>query len=261
MHKSEHSSNHIEFLLNNIYSEYGGYQTKALFGNKSFKKEIKDFERSKKIPSDVDWLAGHIDPLNAARIIYKYHSKNTIKNFFLERKKRAEFNFDKTIGGFEVFSMVRNPMDNILSGLNWFNNVYSWGEDKFYNHHLPDLQKMSFYLSRQDKSIPDILSKILNLGMLNNQSKIIAPNLIVTPDKKTAITAIKQFQYIGRLENFSEMIKKITYPGNNFDLLRSNITTEKLYTLDDISGSLKNFLYEKMKPDLILYETVCEYFG
>jgi hypothetical protein len=59
----------------------------------------------------------------------------------------------------------------------------------------------------------------------------------------------------------SQMIRKVTYPTNDFRLFHGNSTTNKHYSLDDLQGPLKDFIYDKMKADFLLYEAVEEYFG
>ena len=102
---------------------------------------------------------------------------------------------------------------------------------------------------------------VLNLNILNSQSGVIAPGLLLEPTKDKALDEIKRFQYIGRLENLSQMIQKITYSSNDFSPFHSNLTTSKYYLLDDLQGSLKDFVYDKMKADFLLYEAVQEHFG
>jgi hypothetical protein len=122
------------------------------------------------------------------------------------------------------------------------------------------MAKISFYVSKIEKTNPGILSTILNLGILNTQSQMIAPDLLIDQSKATAISAVKRFKYIGKLNKIEGLIRKITYSENSFPIFHSNSTANKYFSIDDLQGNLKDFLYKRMKPDFLLYEAVSEYF-
>ena len=156
-------------------------------------------------------------------------------------------------------SIVRSPWENLVSGLNWYYEITN-REEFFYTHTLEDMAKISFYVSKMEKTNPGILSTILNLGILNTQSQMIAPNLLLDQSKDAAMRAVRKFKYIGKLDKIDDLIKKVTYPENSFPIFHSNSTTNKYFSINDLQGNLKDFLYKRMKPDFLLYEAVSEYF-
>jgi hypothetical protein len=261
MHKSRDGSKHIENLLLNTFTENYGFKSNIFFNNRELKRFEKKADEKKYGSLQKKWLTGHITPLNAAKLLSKYYSNNKLRNFLLSRKKNTSFEFDQIIEDFRIFSMVRNPINCLISNINWLNEIPVRSDQFLLNHNMEDMAKISFYVSRQDRSWIETLSKILNLNLLNTQSKYIAPSLLLEPTKTNALKEIKKYSYIGRLEDPMPLIKKITYPENTFDLAHVNKTTAPFIHFDDLEKPLKDFIYKKMKPDFVLYEAVNEYFG
>jgi hypothetical protein len=180
---------------------------------------------------------------------------------WMEYRNPKSIKFNEYIEGFKVISMVRDPISQLISGLNWFFEIQNRGSKFLYDHQISELAKISFYNLETSKSDLSILSKVLNLNALNTQTSFISPALFLNPTKKNALNDIKKFYYIGRMENISEMVKKITYPTNDFPIFHTNSSEYKHYSMDDLKGPLKDYIYKKMKPDFVLYDAVNEHFG
>lgn len=261
MNKSRNGKKHIESLLLNPFTENYGFKNNKYFDQKELKRFKKKQDGKKNVDLECDWLSGHIRPLDAAKLLAKFYSKNKFRNFLLNQKKDASYNFNQKIDDFSIFSMVRNPINCLISQINWLHEIPLRGDDFLLNHDMENLALISFYVSRQDRSWIETLSKILNLNLLNQQSRYIAGALLLEPTKANALKEIKKYSYIGRLEDPMPLIKKITYPENTFDLAHVNKTTAPFIHFDDLEKPLKDFIYKKMKPDFVLYEAVNEYFG
>lgn len=191
----------------------------------------------------------------------RYYSPNLIRDFFSKKVSVSEFNFKEKIYDFKVFSLVRSPMECLVSQFNWLNEIPNRGDNFLLNHNMEDLAKISYYLSCPDNSWTSTLSRILNLNMLNSQSSQIASQLLIDPTSENALKEVKKFCYIGRTETLKDFIKKITYPEFDFPANHSNKTTRPYLNFDELDAPLKNFIYKKMKPDFLLYEAVHEHFG
>ena len=122
------------------------------------------------------------------------------------------------------------------------------------------MAKISFYLSRFEKSSIAFLSQILNLNLLNSQCHFLAPRLLIDQSYKTAVSEINKFFYIGRTDNLGELVRRVTYAENEFGVSLTNNTVNKKVSWDDFDSYLKNFLYKRMKPDFLLYESVRDKF-
>jgi hypothetical protein len=217
----------------------------------------RQYKEDNKIEKDLIWLAGHVSPFQAKKIINSYYYKNEIRNLPLFFNGEYQYKTPSAIAGFELFTMVRNPIDQLISGLNWFYEIYHGRDpDFFYEHNLRDIGRISFYIANMDKTMPNILSKILNLNMLNSQCRYIAPKLFLEHEERVALDCLRPYKFVGRSENMDSFIKEITYPENDWPLFRTNPTLTKNTSWDDLDGNLKNFLYKRMKPDFLLYEAV-----
>lgn len=261
MHKSRNGRKHIENLSLNALAENYGFKSSNFFNKRELERHQKKEDEEKYGFLEKEWLTGHITPLNAAKLLSKFYSNNRLRRFLLKRKKESSFVFNQTIEDFRVFSMVRNPIDCLVSHINWLNEIPERSEHFLLNHKMEDMARISFYVAQSDKSWIGILSRILNLNLLNPQSKYIAPELLMEPTKSNALKAISKYSFIGRIENSNAIFKKITYPENTFAMSHVNKTTKPFIGFDDLDSSLKNFIYKKMKPDFVLYEAVNEYFG
>ena len=260
-HKSHNFESHIQGFLLKAFDENGGYGREDLFSSRALKKAQQLIDKEKLINKNIDWLGGHVTPYQASLILNKFYKKKLFKSLLSEFSKTRFKKFNQHIEGFKLVSMVRDPIVQLISQLNWLYEIQTRGSKFLYGHEISALKNISFYTSTQSKSDLSILSRILNINLLNMQSKFVSPDLFINPTKKTALNEIKKFHYIGRMENISGMVKKVTYPTNDFPLLHSNLTTNKYYSIDDLKGPLKDYIYEKMKPDFLLYEAVNEYFG
>ena len=259
-HKTRNGIDHIQSYLSNPFDEIAGKSNEALFGQKMINAYNKQANKQKIIPKSTQWLTGHVSPFQANKIIGKYYKRNYFISLFSKRfKSNSDFIFDQRIEDFEIVSIVRSPWENLVSGLNWYYEITN-REEFFYTHTLEDMAKISFYVSKMEKTNPGILSTILNLGILNTQSQMIAPNLLLDQSKDAAMRAVRKFKYIGKLDKIDDLIKKVTYPENSFPIFHSNSTTNKYFSINDLQGNLKDFLYKRMKPDFLLYEAVSEYF-
>lgn len=261
IHKSRNGRKHLENLLLDPFTENYGFKNKNYFDQKELERFRKKQDAKKNVDLGGDWLSGHITPLNAAKLLSKLYSKNKFRNFLLNQKKDASYNFNRKIEDFSIFSMVRNPINCLISQMNWLHEIPLRGDDFLLNHNMENLALISFYISRPERSWINTLSKILNLNLLNSQSQYIARSLLLEATKANALKEIKKYSYIGRLEDPIPLVKKITYPENTFNITHTNKTTTPLIHFDDLEKPLKDFIYKKMKPDFVLYEAVNEYFG
>jgi len=229
------------------------------------KKIESKFKKENSIDKNIKWIAGHISTLQAKKILNKYYSYSFTRNFklsFTNIYSATTSNVNQEIQGFELYSLIRSPTAQLISGLNWFNEIfYGRDTDFFYSHNLNDIAKISFYLSKCDNSTLGLLAKILNLNMLNSQCKFIAPSLLIDPTYKTAVQSLKAYKFVGTTEKIDKLIKKITFEENEFPQFKTNITTTSQFIWDDLDSTLKNFIYKNMKSDLLLYESVNDYFG
>jgi hypothetical protein len=210
------------------------------------------------IKKDIPWLSGHISPRSAHILINKFSNENNFKNVLLKKfTKPYSYDFNKTIKNYDVIGCVREPMSYLISQLNWYSEIYKGRDPEFfYRHNVIDMARISFYLSKFEKSSIGFLSHILNLNLLNSQCHFIAPRLIINQDYKTALSEVKKFAYVGRTENLTQLVKKATYSENEFAIFHTNSTKFKEITWDDFDPFLKDFLYKRMKPDFLLYEAV-----
>jgi len=222
----------------------------------------RQFRRQNHIDKELTWLAGHVNPFEAKKLLNSFLLRNEFRNLPLSFTNPYRFKTPPEMSGYEMYSMIRDPISQLISGFNWYYEIYH-GRDHnfFYDHNLNDLGRISFYISNMEKSTPNILSKILNLNMLNSQCRYIAPRILLKHEYKVAKDSIRMFKYIGRTENISSFVKKVTYQENDWPLFHTNQTSIKFTSLDDIDSYLKDFLYSRLKPDFILYEAVQNIFG
>ena len=258
-HKSVNGVSHIEYLNFTPESGFSKDEWKAL----SFKDRFllnRKFRLDNKLNDDLSWISGHVQPSKVKEILNK-HLYNKLNINFCNKSPYKKFSFDKKIYQFEVFSLVRNPIDQLISQLNWFNEIYKGRHPEFmYQHNIRDLGYLSFYISHIEKNTPSLLSQIINLNALNAQCKYIAPNLIFNPTEVLAKSYIRQYKYIGINENMDGFMRKILYPEFKSLIPIDNKTGNKLIKYEELDPYLKNFIYKKLKPDFILYEEIKNYF-
>jgi hypothetical protein len=260
--KSSKGKDHIQgYLFSQIEERFGLAHANRI----SFIKKIKineQYKNENSIDKDLIWLAGHVNPFQASKIINSYYYKNKFRNIPLYFKNDYNYKVPSSIADFELFSMVRNPIDQLISGINWFYEIYYGREPSFfYGHNIRDLGRISFYISNMEKTMPNILSKILNLNMLNSHCWHISPQLLLEHDYRVALRSLRPYKFVGRTEDMSTFVKKITYEENSWPLFRTNSTSAKHIAWDDLDLNLKNFITKRMKPDFLLYEAVSNTFS
>lgn len=220
------------------------------------------FKNENIIDKSSEWLAGHVTPLAARKIINEYLLGQGFKNYQLSFFSDFNYHNKSEMAGFGLYSLVRNPIDQLISHLNWFHEIFFGRDPSFlFAHPIDDIGKISFYIRNLEKSIPSTLSKLINLKMLNYQSRHIAPRLVLDPQYKTAINCLKGYRFVGRLESIDLLIRKITYDENEWPVTKANITNYKYYTWNDFDPYLKDFIHKKMDSDFLLYEAVKDRFG
>jgi hypothetical protein len=260
-HKSNHHISHAEGFIFDHFMENGGYLNPEL-PSPLARNKFNHIQKKHHIDKDIDWLSGQLSARKAAIVLNKYYSKKLISEWYIKKfTNDSSYSFHKKIQGFNIVSMVRDPSHHLMSSLNWFHEM-AYRNDKLpFSNEVGQLAEIIFSASSPKKTDLSILNMLLNSNKINLQSSYIAPRLLIEPTKKKALNEIKKFQYIGRLENITEMIRKVTYKTNDFSPFHSNSTTNKHFLLDDFQGPLKDFIFKRMKPDFVLYEAVNEYFG
>jgi hypothetical protein len=255
LHKSATGLDHVEGLLFSPKTQVAPEAWNSLTTLKKISLN-KNFIKDNKIDRDVNWLAGHVYPYNARNILNKFYYFKEYRNIINIKR------YNNKIYDFELISMVRNPIHQLLSQLNWYYEIYQGRHKNFlYEHTVEDIGKISFYISHLERNAPSILSQIINLNLLNAQCKYINPEIIIDSSDKNVREHVKQFNYIARCENFSESLRNIIHKDFNFDVSKLNITNHNNIDWNDLDSNLKNFIYKRLSPDFILYNMVCEVFG
>jgi hypothetical protein len=264
-YKSNQGKSHIETLEFSPLIELLGVGKVRDIPRPISRKINHKFVRNNLLHTNTQWLSGHVSPQIAHILINKFSgtTMGLAKSYAIKKFTSIySHSFNKTIEGFDVIGCVRNPITCLISHLNWHAEIYEGrSPDFFYDHNVVDMGKIAFYVAKFEKNSLNYLSQILNLNLLNTQCRFIAPNLIIEPTPQVARKEIQKFSFVGRLENAAELVRKVTYQENTFGVFHSNKTNIKKILWEDFDPSLKNFLYRRMKPDLLLYDTVCEYFG
>lgn len=180
--------------------------------------------------SELDWVSGHISG-----------------KIFRER-------LSSVVRTPKLYSCLREPVAQLISHVNWLNEIRYRGRDFFYAL-SKDIHRISFHAGSVDYGNPcDVMHFLLEHEhlFLNNQSKyIFGPNFDkLTPDQRDE--AVAGYEFIGTSENIRDLADRLGLKA----IPRENTSEPRFDPAVFSSPELTDFLARYHRHDLELYERI-----
>lgn len=167
-------------------------------------------------------------------------------------------------------TILRNPIQQLLSHINWVKYISNDTNSKFFKNHPDDIKDFSLKLREINfnkanevifflENMPDIGHRLFN----NCQTRYLmdkASIRISAADAQKAIDSLSFFDYVGTLENLENFIQKIYFEMNwsvKTKVIKSNALKNK-YKVNIDSKKIEEALYPLYCADQILYEHISQ---
>ncbi len=199
------------------------------------------FERSKliEIARDDDWLSGHLP-------------RDSFASFLLKLDRPIEY-----------FSIVRDPISQLVSHLNWQFEIYARGP-KFFSSHPAKSQSISNEVRATDFSkASSIIEMLLRNAkpFLNMQASIILGADFKTISESEIVRRITSYSYIGTDKNLTGLFRAFGFAKlpEQKNELRENVAQNYHFDTNIFrSGELLDFLAHHHQHDYRLYAYVSQ---
>ena len=132
-HKSWLGKDHIEALQFSQVVELVGEAQSDAIPRAAANSIEKKFIKHNRLESNIRWLSGHVSPRSAHMLINKFTGANFIKNMAIkEFTNPYNYSFNKAIKNYDVVGCARDPINYLISHLNWYVQIYEGRDPNFF---------------------------------------------------------------------------------------------------------------------------------
>lgn len=179
----------------------------------------------------LDWVSGHVQfPQMRARL-----AANTARHL-------------------RFFTLVRDPIKQLMSHYNWLIEIYHRG-DAFYNGHPQRIKEISQAIRASNNDDPKIIIRQISAAsglFLNQQSRIVLGDLNHIPSKDEFFDRLTVYDHIATESSLPHFVKHIS--GLQYeDTRRANVSPYHFDRNVFESKLMQEFVADRHAMDLALY--------